>query len=231
MSTITLIRHGQASFGKSDYDQLSDIGYDQARRLGVALAEREESIDTVFIGGMLRHRQTAETCLESMGLDLPLQVLPDFSEFNHEHILEKSEPRYRDREWIIQQAMQQSVRPEEVFMQMFKASITRWVDGQHEQDYDETWPQFQQRVKSGLDTVAALLNQSQHALVFTSGGCISVIAQALLELNNSATFRTNWTLANCGLTRIAQSARHRNLMSLNEYGHFSGRHHSLLTFR
>jgi len=98
MSTITLIRHGQASFGKSDYDQLSDIGYDQARRLGVALAEREESIDTVFIGGMLRHRQTAETCLESMGLDLPLQVLPNFSEFNHEHILEKSEPRYRDRE-------------------------------------------------------------------------------------------------------------------------------------
>jgi broad specificity phosphatase PhoE len=87
MSMLTLIRHGQASFGKKNYDQLSGTGYTQARQLGTVLRAREEPIDTVIIGSMLRHRQTAETCLEAMGLDLPLQVLPDFNEFDHEHIL------------------------------------------------------------------------------------------------------------------------------------------------
>ena len=67
--------------------------------------------------------------------------------------------------------------------------------------------------------------------MFTSGGCISVISQGLLSLSDEATFRVNVTLANASLTRVRQGRRHRNLISLNEHGHFSGRHHGLLTFR
>ena len=104
MPIITIVRHGQASFGKTNYDQLSDTGFTQARQLGTALREREESFDAVFVGGMLRHRQTAETCLQSMGIALPLQALSNFSEYDHEHILERFEPRYRDLEWLATEA-------------------------------------------------------------------------------------------------------------------------------
>ncbi len=230
MSTLTLIRHGQASFGKKNYDQLSETGYAQARQLGTILREREEPIDQVFIGSMLRHRQTAETCLEAIGLDLPLQVLPDFNEFDHEHILERHEPRIRDRAWIASEMVKHS-HPEEAFMNIFKAAISRWASGQHDDDYNESWQQFQQRVQTGVNTAIGLLAHKQHALVFTSGGCISVVAKKLLDLNEHTTFRTNWTLANCGLTRITQTSSNRHLMSLNEHGHFSGRHHELLTYR
>jgi broad specificity phosphatase PhoE len=228
MSTLTLVRHGQASFGKSDYDQLSDTGFAQAQRLGEALLERGETIDAVYIGGMLRHRQTAERCLSAMGLDLPLHVLPDFNEFDHVQILERFEPRYRDRAWIASE-MAKHASPEAALIQVFKAATQRWVSGQHS-DYDESWSQFQQRVLAGLDSAITPLAPKQHALVFTSGGCISVIAQTLLELSDHSTFRTNWILANCGLTRIVQGSQ-RNLSSLNEYGHFSGRHQPLLTYR
>jgi broad specificity phosphatase PhoE len=211
MSMLTLIRHGQASFGKKNYDQLSGTGYTQARQLGTVLRAREEPIDTVIIGSMLRHRQTAETCLEAMGLDLPLQVLPDFNEFDHEHILERHEPRIRDRAWIANEMIKHA-HPEEAFINLFKAAITRWAAGQNDEDYHESWPHFQHRVQTGLDTAIGLLQPKQHALVFTSGGCISVVAKTLLDLNDLTTFRTNWTLANCGLTRIAQTTHNRHLV-------------------
>ena len=38
--TLLLVRHGQASFGKSDYDRLSPGGHRQARLLGADLARR-----------------------------------------------------------------------------------------------------------------------------------------------------------------------------------------------
>ena len=36
MPVIYLIRHGQASFGKEDYDQLSEPGWEQSRKIGRA---------------------------------------------------------------------------------------------------------------------------------------------------------------------------------------------------
>ena len=55
--------------------------------------------------------------------------------------------------------------------------------------------------------------------------------QGLLGLSDDATFRVNLTLANAGLSRISQGSTHRNLISLNEHSHFSGRHRDLLTYR
>ena len=34
MSELFLVRHAQASFGKADYDQLSELGVNQSRWLG-----------------------------------------------------------------------------------------------------------------------------------------------------------------------------------------------------
>lgn len=231
MATITLIRHGQASFGKADYDQLSELGYEQADHLGKVLREREETVDAVFIGAMKRHRQTAETCLESAGFSsLPMTVLPGFNEFNHEQVIERYEPRYRDREWLVSE-MAKHANPGELFGQMFRQAIARWVGGAHDSDYDESWRHFQTRSRTALDDALSALPARGRALVFTSGGCISVISQGLLGLSDDATFRVNITLANAGLTRIKQGSAQRHLLSLNEHSHFSGRHRDLLTYR
>lgn len=231
MASITLIRHGQASFGKADYDQLSELGYEQARHLGTVLREREEPVDAVFIGAMKRHRQTAEACLASAGLSaLPLTVLPGFNEFNHEQVIERHEPRFRDHAWMAAE-MAQHANPGEFFGQMFRQAIARWVGGAHDSDYDESWKHFQQRSRDALDEALSHLPARGRALVFTSGGCISVISQGLLGLSDDATFRVNLTLANAGLSRISQGSVHRNLVSLNEHSHFSGRHRVLLTYR
>ncbi len=230
MPAVTLIRHGQASFGKANYDQPSELGYLQAHRLGISLKERDEPVDVVYVGAMQRHLQTAETCLAAAELKLPLQTLPGFNEFNHEQVLERFEPRYLDKDWLASE-MARHENPSDAFADMFRTAITRWVSGQHDDEYDETWTAFQQRCRQSLHDVITKLSGKQQALVFTSGGSISVIAQELLQLNDVATFRVNWTLANGGLTRILQGKRHRNLVSLNEHNHFSGRYRQLLTYR
>ena len=50
MRLIYLVRHGQASFGKRDYDALSELGHEQSRLLGRALAVREIVPDVVIRG-------------------------------------------------------------------------------------------------------------------------------------------------------------------------------------
>ncbi|MDZ4123020.1 MAG: phosphoglycerate mutase family protein, partial [Hydrogenophaga sp.] len=50
MGTLYLVRHGQASFGADDYDQLSEMGQRQSRRLGEYWAERGVGFDAVITG-------------------------------------------------------------------------------------------------------------------------------------------------------------------------------------
>jgi len=47
---IYLVRHGQASFGAEDYDELSDLGARQSRLLGGWLASLKQPLSCVVTG-------------------------------------------------------------------------------------------------------------------------------------------------------------------------------------
>src|SRR5574338_803881 len=64
MAELYLVRHGQASFGADNYDQLSLLGREQGQLLGEYFAEREIVFDHVLLGTMNRHRQTAEAIFQ-----------------------------------------------------------------------------------------------------------------------------------------------------------------------
>ena len=70
MGTLTLIRHGQASFGAADYDQLSEIGQEQSRRLGAYLGHKNVHADVVYRGSLKRHAQTWMGMQEGLALTL-----------------------------------------------------------------------------------------------------------------------------------------------------------------
>ncbi|MGK0529545.1 MAG: broad specificity phosphatase PhoE, partial [Alteromonadales bacterium] len=50
MTDIYLVRHGQASFGKANYDKLSELGGQQAIWLGDYFKHRNVEFDAVFSG-------------------------------------------------------------------------------------------------------------------------------------------------------------------------------------
>ena len=67
MGQLYLVRHGQASFGADDYDQLSDLGRRQSVRLGEYFKARGQRFDAVITGSLKRHAQTWAGIDEGLG--------------------------------------------------------------------------------------------------------------------------------------------------------------------
>ena len=87
MSELYLVRHGQASFGSSDYDQLSEIGFKQSNVLGEFFVSRNIIFDRFVCGDMRRHRQTISQVCEGMQLSkYNLDILPGLNEYDFENL-------------------------------------------------------------------------------------------------------------------------------------------------
>ena len=71
MSVIYLIRHGQASFGTDNYDQLSAVGREQSTLLGNYFAALGEPIDRIYTGTLSRQRETAQLIAAALGPAAP----------------------------------------------------------------------------------------------------------------------------------------------------------------
>ena len=78
MSSLFLVRHGQASFLERNYDKLSAKGEEQARILGRYWAGLKISFDRVYSGPRVRQRETARIVGETYrtaGLPWPEPVV------------------------------------------------------------------------------------------------------------------------------------------------------------
>ena len=94
MGTLYLIRHGQASFGAADYDQLSALGHQQSVRLGEYLRPKLQSqpLEAVMMGSLKRHRQTWEGIAEGAGLHHTPSVWPGLNEYDSHALIEAIHP-------------------------------------------------------------------------------------------------------------------------------------------
>lgn len=230
MGVIYLIRHGQASFGADDYDVLSDAGHQQARVLGASLLQRGVVASRVYSGAMKRHQATALSCQEAMGLSLPVHEHRGFDEFDHQQVLERADPRYVDK-LLMMGEMAATGDPRRAFQAFFRQAVQRWVAGEHEADYQESWAGFRERCLAALNQVASETAPSGTSLVFTSGGVITAVCQALLHIPDEHAFTLNWTLVNSGLSKLVLGRQGMHLLSINEHSHLEGEHGHLLSYR
>ena len=246
MPALHLFRHGQASFGEQDYDALTELGFAQGRRLGVALATRGQAPAFVVTGNMRRHRETATACLDAWRTALvdgeaaareqqPVDVQTDaaFDEFDHEQIIATFEPRYADRMALFED-IAGAPNPLRAFEAIFSAAMQRWVSGEHDSDYAEPWPAFEARVAAGIERIEARLAQAgrgSSAWVFTSGGPITTTVRSLLSLDVRAALRMNKALVNAGETKVVLGRSGRSLSTLNEHGALQSPGGELLTYR
>ena len=219
MGAIYLIRHGQASFGAGDYDKLSKLGVEQAGVLGQALVTRGVKPDLVVCGDMLRHRETAAGCLAAMGLPGQWQTDAAWNEYDHEMMIEAYRPRFRNKALMMAE-LAATLNPRRAFQDIFAEAMQRWISGEHDGDYAESWPAFCTRVSAAVQRLREQLGKSRTALVFTSGGPISAVIRDRLALADDHTARLNWTLANAAVTKLIYSERGVYLSSFNEHAHF-----------
>lgn len=226
---LLLIRHGQASFGADDYDQLSDIGETQSRVLGAWLGANDTPPDLIAIGPRQRHRRTAECCIEAAGIDADLLALDGLDELDHVEVLARHRPDL-DGADALRAELRANADPHRAFQQLFAAAVARWSGGQHDADYARTWPQFR------AATLAAVQTLSEHGAkriwTFTSGGPIAVITNAVLDAPTAQAFRLSWPLVNTGITELRLGSGPASLITYNSWPHLqTAAHRALVTLR
>ena len=229
MGAIYLIRHGQASFGQANYDQLSKVGEEQGAVLGRHFKAIGLQADQVICGGMQRHAQTADQCLQHMGYSGERAIDEGYNEYNHEEVLARYKPEFAEPQGIAQ-AIAREANPKAAFQRLFAAAVERWVLGEHDADYSESWRGFSSRCAQALENSIAAGGSGHNTLVFTSGGAISILAQAALDLSDRQAFELNWIIANSSVTRLIYGKGRPTLSYFNNYSHVEG-DRRLLTYR
>ncbi len=209
MSVLLLVRHGQASFGAADYDQLSPEGEEQSEILGRALADRGIVPARAVRGGMKRHEQTARQA------GFPdAQVDDGWDEFDHVQVLTAHAPP--DSE--------EAVTERRAFQRWFELATMRWMSGNHDEEYDESFASFTQRVDAALHRAVDGLGSGDTGVVFTSGGAIACVASALLAGNPDLWQRLNSVTVNTGITKVVVGSRGMTLVSFNDHVHLEPDH-------
>lgn len=244
MAAIYLIRHGQASFGSTDYDQLSEKGSKQ----GVMLGQYWQSSvvpSKFYSGDLLRHGQTVKCFIQGyQGEETPMIIHSGFNEFDHVDILVNYNPQWQN-DVKMSEAINRLKEPNKTFQKEFSQALNRWVTGNKDHEYKESWPQFKMRCIRALQDIIAqeLANtrkftagvehtkKSKDILVFTSGGTISVIVQHILALSDQQTLQINQQCRNTSVTKLLFSQNKLSVDYLNNYSHLEQAGADWVTFR
>lgn len=218
--SLLLVRHGQASYGAADYDKLSERGHEQSRRLGEWLARGGHRFKAVVVGGMRRHRETAEgvaAAFAAQDLDLPEPVADEgFAEFDHQAVFSTWLTRNADHPVAI---ASRSGKPRDVGA-MLQAALLAWARDELP-GLPESWSAFGARVQAAGDRLEALAGDGE-ALVLSSGGVISRLAQMALDVPDHRAVELNLALRNSALSEFHPHGGRLRLGSWNALPHLHG---------
>jgi broad specificity phosphatase PhoE len=228
MSTLFLVRHGQASFLSSDYDRLSPAGEEQAKKLGLWLAKTGQRIDSVFTGPRVRQRRTAEIAGETYAASnvgaYPDPVLvPELDEYQAEDLLKRylADVRHDDPLAGHVRAFHEAIEFRERVRhadRLLGALLRRWVDGEVVTEGIETFAEFRARVARALDTVTAT-GGGRTVLAFTSGGFIGAAVANVLRADDHAAVDLGLMCHNAAYAEIVWTGARRSLRHFNAKPH------------
>jgi len=219
MGTLYLVRHGQASFGEDDYDRLSPLGHQQARRLGEYLRERfareDVQIDTVLMGSLTRHRETWEGLAQGAGWTHAPQVWPGLNEYDSHALIEAIHP----------ESLAKPDTPE-LYRQHFRLlrdALKAWMDGRIAPQGMPSYAEFVASIDAALDHVRQAC--SGNALIVSSGGPISTAVGRVLGTPPETTIELNLRIRNTALTEFAFTPKRHMLVTYNTLPHLDSAEH------
>ncbi|EFQ84463.1 phosphoglycerate mutase family protein [Aeromicrobium marinum DSM 15272] len=203
MGAIQLIRHGQASWGAADYDQLSDLGVRQGAWLGASWEASGFAPTWSVAGSMKRHAQTAVAAIDAIDGDL-YDVDAGWDEYDHLALTGHLDPATRPQD------------PRE-FQAELDGALTGWVAGAA--GAGETFDQFSGRVLSAFDDAVGEAGSGRHVAVFTSGGPIALVTSHLLVGDASLFITLNRVVVNASVTTAIVGRGGTRLLAFNEHTH------------
>lgn len=221
MTTLVLIRHGQASFGADNYDRLSDLGREQARITGRHLATLNAVPEYLVSGELARQRDTLDGARrEWPALELPTKISAAFNEYDAQGMFDAYLPTALKQDPALAEAGDRLFSDRRVFQRAFVRVVRAWLGGEpHDAGPLEAWEAFRDRVRAGLARIRDDYDRNARVAVFTSGGPIAVSVGEALGLDAPATMELNWVLFNASVTELRATRDGWRLMGFNNVTH------------
>jgi len=238
MSTLYLIRHGQAaSYGHGE-DHLSETGRAQAKKLGEYLVQTDASFDVVIAGDLLRQQETASIVGEvyaAAGRDFPAtQIDPRWNEYDAQGVTGALVPVLAAADADFAQKVQDfqanigTREHNRYFQRMFEVVMAKWVNDAVTAPGVEAFSNFHQRVTSARAEITDDPT-SRRVAAFTSGGPIGACVQHVMQAPAMMAMEVNWRVRNTSITELLYSRNRISLDSFNGVPHITEL--GLLTFR
>jgi broad specificity phosphatase PhoE len=228
MSTLFLIRHGQARAFEADSDRLTELGEQQARTVGEHLGRSGVRPTRMICGTLVRQRRTAELAgeaLAAVGADLPaLEQDARWNEYDAPSILGRLAPALAEQDAAFKrlvedfQANVASADRNRYFQRMFEALMARWYDGEASAEGIEAFADFHRRVETVFREVVDS-GQGGTVLVFASGGPIGVCTHLAVGAPQKVALDLNWRIKNGSITEVLFSKGRMTLDAFNATGH------------
>ena len=211
MGTLYLVRHGQASLGAEDYDQLSDLGRRQCQALGRYWRERGQGFDAVLTGTLKRHQQSLAALSEGLQqADLPAAIhCPGLNEYDSEAVIKAIHPA----------PLEKPDTPEMYrhHFRLLRDGLTQWMNGVVTPQGMPAYNDFVRGVTSALDHVRK--SPACNVLIVSSGGPISTAVGHILGTTPETTIELNLRIRNSSVTELAYTPKRHMLVTYNTLPH------------
>lgn len=233
MGLLYMIRHGQASFGKDDYDLMSELGMSQARILGFFFRDGNITFDEVYSGTLKRHVFTADAISQASGGVFPETIMdPAFNEFDGEGIFRGFLPVLAEKDPGSIKDMESIFTDNRSFQKIFSKLVGLWISGEFQVKGVETWNSFLERVEAGIGRLAINQKECGNVALVTSGGVIAAALRKALGLRDEEAIKESWKCMNASVSIFEIGPDFMRLKDYNNTKHLEAlKDRRLLTYR
>ena len=210
MSKISLIRHGQASFGQKNYDQLSEVGMKQSQWLGEHFNSAGIKPGRIITGSLKRHKQTAAGICQGLNFTGNIEEHLGWNEFDFQKIVYAFLALYPE--------LTPKTSQPKAYFSLLKKAMLSWSKNELNASLPETWSDFQLRVSQAMQ-YSKTEHSASPTLVVSSGGAIAMALKEILRLDNIAMIDLNLQTKNTSISEVNINHSHDQLCSFNTIPH------------
>jgi broad specificity phosphatase PhoE len=217
MGTLYLVRHGQASFGAANYDELSELGGRQSVRLGEYFAQKGIAFDALIAGTLNRHKQTLQGILQGMKHEGEHLSWDGLNEYDAEAVIATVHPHQ----------LEKPTSPEAYrhHFRLLRDGLAQWMAGAVTPEGMPSYADFVSGVAGALDHVRAN-HYGQNVLIVTSGGPIATAVGHVLRTPFETTIDLNLRIRNSSITEFAFTPKRHMLVAYNAIPHLEHLEHA-----
>jgi broad specificity phosphatase PhoE len=209
MGTLYLVRHGQASFGAVNYDQLSPLGHRQCVRLGEYFREKGVVFSHVLTGSLQRQVQTYAGISEGSGLHPQATTWSGLNEFDSEAVIATVHP--------YPLAKPDTPALYRHHFRLLREGLTQWMNGVVSPQGMPTYEDFKYGITSALEHVRK--HCTGNVLMVSSGGPIATAVGHVLGTQPETTIELNMRIRNSAVTEFDFNPKRHTLQTYNTLPH------------